>query len=81
MVFANPFNGALKVQLNLANSQTVSAKVYDLQGRLAAIEKPATYSGASNSIVLNSTANLKSGTYILKLNVGTEERTYKIVKQ
>lgn len=81
VVFANPFNGALKVQLNLASSQTVSAKVYDLQGRLTAMEKPSTYSGASNTIVLNSTANLKTGTYILKLNVGTEERTFKIVKQ
>lgn len=79
--FANPFTGALKVQLNLATAQSVSARVYDLTGRLTAMEKPATFAAASNSIVLNSTANLKSGIYILKLNIGSEERTYKIVKQ
>ena len=80
VTFANPFNGALKLQLNLATAQQVSVNVYDMQGKLVATEKAKTYNAAANTIILNSTANLKSGLYVLKLNAGTEQAVYKIVK-
>jgi len=81
VTFANPFNGSLKLQLNLAASQLVSVSLYDMQGKLVASEKPAMYNASANTIILNSTANLKSGLYVLKLNAGTEQAVYKVVKQ
>ncbi len=78
--FANPFSGALKLQLNLATAQQVAVNVYDMQGKLVATEKPKTYNASANTIILNSTGNLKSGLYVLKINAGTEQAVYKVVK-
>ncbi len=79
--FANPFTGTLKLQLNLGRPQTISARIYDLQGKLVGAEKPSPYSGSSGIMTLSSTANLKSGMYILRLSIGKEEAVYKILKQ
>ncbi|HRI22944.1 MAG TPA: T9SS type A sorting domain-containing protein, partial [Panacibacter sp.] len=70
VTFANPFQGALKLQLNLATAQQIAVNVYDMQGKLVASEKSKTYNASANTIILNSTANLKSGLYVLKLNAG-----------
>ncbi|HXL58562.1 MAG TPA: T9SS type A sorting domain-containing protein, partial [Chitinophagaceae bacterium] len=79
--FANPFNGALKMQLNLATAQPVSAYLYDMQGKLVASEKTKMYNAASNTIIMGSTANLQRGVYVLKVIAGTDQAVYKIVKQ
>lgn len=81
VVFQNPFTGVLKLQLSLSSPQTVSANMYDIQGRLVATQKPVLYNAPTNTIALNSTANLKAGTYILQLVVGNEQLTYKVMKQ
>jgi len=79
--FANPFNGALKMQLNLATAQPVSAYLYDMQGKLVASEKTKMYNAASNTIIMASTANLQRGVYMLKVIAGTDQAVYKVVKQ
>jgi hypothetical protein len=79
--FANPFNGALKMQLNLATPQPVSAYLYDMQGKLVASEKTKMYDAASNTIIMASTANLQRGVYVLKVIAGTDQAVYKVVKQ
>jgi len=79
--FANPFNGALKMQLNLATAQSVSAYLYDMQGKLVASEKPKIYNAASNTIIMTSTASLQRGVYVLKVIAGTDQTIYKVVKQ
>jgi hypothetical protein len=81
LVFANPFSNALRMQLNIANPSMVSINIYDMKGSLVASEKPAMYNSASNSIVVSSTAALNTGVYVLKLSVGNEQFSYKIVKQ
>jgi hypothetical protein len=81
LVFANPFNNTLRMQLNIANPSMVSINIYDMTGNLVVSEKPAMYNSTSNSIVVPSTSALKSGAYILKLGVGDEQFNYKIVKQ
>ena len=81
LVFANPFNNTLRMQLNIANPSMVSINIYDMTGNLVVSEKPAMYNSTSNSIVVSSTSALKSGAYILKLGVGDEQFNYKIVKQ
>ena len=81
VTFMNPFTGDLKIQLNLATAQAVSLSLYDMQGKLVASQKSKMYDASSSPIILNNTANLKSGMYVLKLNAGTEQAVYKVVKQ
>ena len=81
VTFMNPFTGDLKIQLNLATAQAVSLSLYDMQGKLVASQKSKMYDASSSTIILNNTANLKSGMYVLKLNAGTEQAVYKVVKQ
>ncbi len=81
VVFANPFSGGLKLQLNLAEQQTVSLKMYDMQGRLAASQSPTMYNASNNVINFNGAASLKPGTYLLHVMAGSEGKVYKVVKQ
>ncbi len=81
VTFMNPFTGDLKIQLNLATAQAVSLSLYDMQGKLVASQKSKMYDAFSSTIILNNTASLKSGMYVLKLNAGTEQAVYKVVKQ
>lgn len=79
--FANPFNGALKLQLNLATAQKISVQVFDMQGKPVVSELNKMYNASSNSIILSGTSALKPGMYVLKINAGTEQVQYKIMKQ
>lgn len=79
--FANPFNGALKLQLSLATAQNISVQVFDMQGKPVVSQLNKMYSTSSNSIVLDGTSSLKPGMYILKVNAGSEQLQYKIIKQ
>ena len=81
VTFANPFNGTMHMQLNLSNPSQVKINVYNMKGSLVGTEKPASYAASSNSIDLKSTSVLKSGMYFIKLMVGSEEFTYKVMKQ
>ena len=81
VTFTNPFNGALRLQLNLATSQKLSIQVFDMQGKPVVNQLNKTYNASTNSIVLDGTAALKPGMYMLKINAGTEQLQYKIIKQ
>ena len=80
-VFANPFTGTLKIQLNLTQPQTVSIKMYDMQGRVVAVQNPLQYSASANTINVSGSANLKPGAYLLQINTATEHKVYKVIKQ
>jgi len=80
-VFANPFTGALKLQLNLSVASTVALQLYDMQGRLVAVQNAALYGVSGNSITMAATENLAPGNYFLKVNVNKEVFVYKLVKQ
>ncbi len=81
VVFANPFNGSLRLQLNLASPSKISISIYDMKGNLVGSEKPSLYSATSNSIDVKSSTTLKSGMYVLKVIAGDEQYNYKIIKQ
>lgn len=81
VTFANPFHNALTVQLNLASAEKVSFALYNLQGGMVAQIAPQNYNANSNRVVLNNTANLPSGMYILKITAGNEQSVFKVVKQ
>lgn len=79
--FANPFVGALRLNLNLAAAQNVAVYVYDMQGKLVASQSPKMYSAAVNSITVPGTEFLKAGMYSVKVIAGGEQASYKAVKQ
>ncbi len=81
IIFANPFKGALRLQLNLAVATTLAVNVYDLQGRRVATENVKTYSAARTSIISNSTQKLNSGVYIFEVIAGKQRQFYKVIKQ
>lgn len=81
VTFTNPFNGALRLQLNLATAQKLSIQVFDMQGKPVVNQLNKAYNASTNSIVLDGTAALKPGMYMLKISAGTEQLQYKIIKQ
>ncbi len=81
IVFENPFTGTLQLQLNLTAPQMVSAELYDIQGKLVAAQQPVLYSATNSTIHLNGTAGLKPGSYILRINAGSDLQVYKVLKQ
>jgi hypothetical protein len=81
VIFANPFNGTLKCNLNLSNSTMVGIGLFDMNGRQVAVQQPKQTGAGISTITLNSTTSLQSGVYLLRINIGDEEYKYKIVKQ
>ena len=81
VVFANPFTGSLKLQLNLSEAQTVSVKMYDMEGRTVVAQNPLLYSASANLINVSASENLKPGAYLLEINTATEHKVYKVIKQ
>lgn len=80
VVFQNPINSKLKIQLNLASAQNVSVSLYNLQGSLVSSVKNKMCNASANTIEMDA-SHLQSGMYILKINAGTEQVVYKVVKQ
>ncbi|MEP6844821.1 MAG: T9SS type A sorting domain-containing protein [Panacibacter sp.] len=81
IIFQNPFTGVLKLQLTLASSQKIAIQLYDMQGRMVALQQSQIYSPGTNTVMVNNTGSLKPGTYIIKFNAGDEQIIYKAVKQ
>lgn len=78
--FANPFTGALTLQLNVKSPQTIAISLFDAQGKLLLTQKPVVYS-TSTINRLNGTEKLNPGTYFLNIVTGDKQYTYKVLKQ
>ena len=52
-----------------------------MQGKPVVSQLNKMYNVSSNSIILDGTSSLKPGVYILKINAGSEQLQYKIIKQ
>ena len=52
-----------------------------MQGKPVVSQLNKIYNASSNSIILDGTSSLKPGMYVLKINAGTEQLQYKIIKQ
>ena len=81
LVFANPFNGVLTLNLNLSNPAMVNIDLFDINGKRVATQQAKQMPQGISIITLNSTTSLQSGVYLLKINIGDEAYKYKIVKQ
>jgi len=76
----NPFSTEFNVQFFLADDQTVSLALYDLQGRLqkTALNQQTLSKGKQNIAI--DTNNLPSGVYICQLITSDKQITQKVVK-
>ena len=81
VAFANPFIGLLKLHINLATSQTVSVRMYDVQGKLVDEVMNVKYSASNSDIILKNSASLPSGNYFIQLMINDEVYKYKVSKQ
>ncbi len=77
LVYPNPTKGALKIAITNGTPGTeYKAKVYDQNGRIFCTEQRK----GDGDLVIDLSAQA-SGMFILVLSTGTEEMTYKIVKE
>ena len=74
----NPFNSQSLVKFSLPAAAQVSLKVYDVQGREAAILEEGYLRAGSYSRTFDG-AELSSGVYFVKLSAGLETRVQKMV--
>ncbi|MGZ8524519.1 MAG: T9SS type A sorting domain-containing protein [Chitinophagaceae bacterium] len=76
----NPFTRHLTVNIESLLPDNATIIITDLNGRLLLQKKHKLYPG-NNAIELKTTANLRSGTYLLKVITSNKEKTLKIIKQ
>lgn len=76
----NPFINSINMQLDLQKASTVSIKLFNLGGLLVA-EKEGYFKEGINVIQLNDIKDSKGKIYVLKISIGTEEKTIKLLKQ
>ncbi len=77
----NPFTSSLAMQINLQNAANANVRVYDMQGRFTGFQKQILLNTGSQSVEIPGMANLKAGTYLIDIMLGTEHLHYTVVKQ
>ena len=65
-LYPNPSGGDLNIELNLANAERLTLKIYDIHGRLVFEQNEKQYAKGINNFTINSLA-LNSGSYFLQL--------------
>ncbi|MBL7712509.1 MAG: S8 family peptidase [Chitinophagaceae bacterium] len=79
-VYPNPFTDALSVEINGANSnETLQWSLYNMQGqKILSAARP--YTAGSFYFTIPTPQNLPSGIYILRVNSGQYNQTFKLQK-
>lgn len=80
VIYPNPFNNAITVELPAAAISDVTATIFDLQGRTMKTREQSLIKGL-NTLTFDNLDELKSGVYFIRLQTGSETKTVKIVKQ
>jgi hypothetical protein len=76
--YPNPFNLKTAISFSLANSASVSLKVYSLLGEEVMTVNPSAFTPGVHSFELNG-SNLQNGTYFCRLQIGSETKTTQVV--
>lgn len=77
-VYPNPFNATTVIGFDLAFTQRVSLRLFDLSGQLVNVLTEDRYTAGGHSIIINA-ANLPSGVYIARLESQSEAYAVKVV--
>jgi hypothetical protein len=77
--YPNPFNPTTVVPLNLAKDVVVRATLYDIAGRPLRELQNGPLSAGSHNITIDG-ANLSTGIYFVRINVGTYGNTPHVQK-
>jgi hypothetical protein len=77
-VAPNPFNASTSIRFTLPNSESVKAKVFDIQGRKVAQLTSQTYSAGDHVLHFDGTA-FSSGVYFLSFQAGDQLSTHKLL--
>lgn len=78
-IFPNPFTNQLTVEFDLDKAENIQVELFDILGRRVYQENLGKRFSGENQHFIN-TDNLKKGTYILKLKIGTQEINQKVIK-
>jgi flagellar hook assembly protein FlgD len=77
-IFPNPVETEATINFNIEESTMVSYQIYDLSGRMVQNATLGNYGQGTHSVKFN-VENLKTGSYIVKLQAGTVSSTSKIL--
>lgn len=78
-IFPNPFTNQLTVEFDLDKAENIQVELFDILGRRVYQEDLGKRFSGENQHFIN-TDDLKKGTYILKLKIGTQEINQKVIK-
>jgi hypothetical protein len=79
-VIGNPFSDYILLQYTLAKDQKIKADLFNSTGALLRKEVYAATAG-NGSYTINGLGNYPPGVYLLKIESGNQQQTFKIVKQ
>lgn len=74
----NPFRNAVQLQVNVPYGQKLQGGIYDMMGRRVAAAPNQVLSAGRNTVTIPA-SSLPKGVYMLKVTIGKETYTYKIV--
>lgn len=77
--FPNPFRASATVSFELKRASLVQASIYDAGGQLVSSLPGMLQSPGVNTLVWNA-EGCEPGVYLVKLNLGSETRSLRIVK-
>ena len=78
VMYPNPVRDAAKVSFELNSNTSVSYQVFDINGRMVKVENAGNYSAGKHEINV-SVDGLAKGTYVLRLNAGSQSSSVKFM--
>lgn len=78
-VYPNPTKGSLTIECDLEKNEQVSAKIFDVTGKYAQSVITQEFSNNKKIKLETDLSDLEKGIYILKLQIGENERTIKLI--
>ncbi len=78
-LYPNPTSDLINIEFQLNNPETVSLTIYNLQGKTIATPTIGDKGQGKHKVTI-STAHLPKGIYLVRMNVGKEIITRKIVR-
>jgi len=76
-VYPNPTDGLTNISVNLMNDAYVNVSIYNVYGQMIQVLNDSQMSQGKNDLTFNA-ANLSSGIYFVRVNIGNETYTKKV---